>query len=66
MLAVNGESSMWEAAQLTGKDPRGHIIGFNLCLTIQSRAGKVHVKALWLGEACLSAGAASRPEPVPQ
>lgn len=45
MLAVNGESSMWEAAQLTGEDPRGHVIGFNLCLTMQSRAGKVPVKA---------------------
>jgi len=46
VLAVNGESSMWEAAQLTGKDPRGHVIGFNLCLTIQSQAGKVRVKAV--------------------
>lgn len=45
MLAVNGESSMWEAAQLTGKDPRGHVIGFNLCLTMQSQAGEVPVKA---------------------
>lgn len=45
MPAVNGESSMWEATQLTGKDPRGHVIGFKVCLTMQRQAGKVPNKA---------------------
>lgn len=43
--AVNGESSMWEETQLTGKDLRSHIIGFKVCLTMQSQAGKVPNKA---------------------
>lgn len=45
MLAVDGESSMWEAIQLTGKDPKGHVIGFKVCLTMHSQAGKEPNKA---------------------
>lgn len=45
VLAVNGESSMWEETQSTDKDLRGHIIEFKVCLTMQSQARKVPNKA---------------------
>lgn len=36
VLAVNGKTSMWEAIQLTDKDPKGHVVGFKVCLTMHS------------------------------